>query len=32
MSSGKTEILHFDELLLSKACTVSAKKVRKSFP
>ena len=27
MSSGKSEILHFDGLLLSKSCTVSAKKV-----
>ena len=32
MSSGKSEILHFDGLLLSKSCTVSAKKVQKSFP
>ena len=31
MSSGKSEILHFDGLLLSKSCTVSAKKVQKSF-
>ena len=31
MSSGKSEILHFDRLLLSKSCTVSAKKVQKSF-
>ena len=31
MSSGKSEILHFDGLLLSKLCTVSAKKVQKSF-
>ena len=30
MSSGKSEILHFDGLLLSKSCTVSAKKVLKS--
>ena len=28
MSSGKSEILHFDGLLLSKSCTVSAKKVQ----
>ena len=26
MSSGKSEIMHFDGLLLSKSCTVSAKK------
>ena len=26
MSSGKSEILHSDGLLLSKSCTVSAKK------
>ena len=31
MSSGKSEILHFDGLLLSKLYTVSAKKVQKSF-
>ena len=31
MSSGKSEILHFDGLLLSKSCTVSAEKVQKSF-
>ena len=26
MSSGKSEIMHFDGLLLPKSCTVSAKK------
>ena len=31
MSSRKSEILHFDGLLLSKSCTVSAKKVQKSY-
>ena len=31
MSSRKSKILHFDGLLLSKSCTVSAKKVRKSY-
>ena len=32
LSSRKSEILHFEGLLLSKACTVSAKKVQKSYP
>ena len=31
MSSRNSEILHFDGLLLSKSCTVSAKKVQKSY-
>ena len=31
MSSGKSEILHFDGLLLSKSCTVSAKKITEEF-
>ena len=31
MSSGKSEILHFDGLLLSKSCTVSAKKSKEEF-
>ena len=30
-SSRKSEILHLDGLLLSKSCTVSAKKVQKSY-
>ena len=29
--SRKSKILHFDGLLLSKSCTVSAKKVQKSY-
>ena len=32
MSSRKSEILNFDGLLLSKSCTVSAKKVPTSSP
>ena len=32
MSSGKSGILHFDGLLLSKSCTVSAKKSAEEFP
>ena len=31
-SSGKSENLYFDELLLSIAFKVSAKKVQKNFP
>ena len=31
MSSRKSEILHFDGLLLSKSCTVSAKKSTEEF-
>ena len=31
MSSRKSEFLHFDGLLWSKSCTVSAKKVQKSY-
>ena len=31
MSSGKSQILHFDGLLLSKSCTVSPKKSTKEF-
>ena len=31
MNSQKSEMLHFDGLLLSKSCTVSAKKVQKSY-
>ena len=31
VSSRKSDILHFDGLLLSKSCTVSAKKVQKSY-
>ena len=31
MSSGKSEFLHFDGLLLSKSCTVPAKKSTKEF-
>ena len=31
VSSWKSEVLHFDGLLLSKSCTFSAKKVQKSY-
>ena len=31
VSSWKSEILHFDGLILSKSCTISGKKVQKSY-